>query len=78
MVQMEIKIAPIKSPSNAITVLYTGPSQIADIIIGTKVKLITNISVFIETNLFNIIKIARSIAANMFFLILDIKNIPFL
>ena len=39
------KIAPNKSPNSAIIVLYFGPNQIAAIIIGTKLKLTTSISV---------------------------------
>jgi len=71
------KIAPKKSPNNAIIVLYLGPNQIADIIIGIKLMLITNICVFIDTNLDNIINIANNIADNIIFFILDIKKSPF-
>ena len=43
---------------------------------GIKLKLITNISVFIDMNLDKIINIASSIDDNTIFFIFDIKNPP--
>lgn len=70
-------MAPIKSPKAAIIVLYFGPSQMADIIIGIKLVLTTNNCVWSEANRDRTIKSANKNADNIIFLDFDIKNSPF-
>ena len=64
--------------NNAIIHVYLGPRYIADIIMGIKVKLISNSDVFIETNLDNTIIILKSKADKIIFFVFDIKKPPFI
>ena len=60
----------------AISVVYLGPNQIADIISGINVKSITNNCVFIDINRFSTISNASRIPDKITFFNFDIKKFP--
>lgn len=59
------------------SVLYFGPNKIADIMIGTKLKLITNIGVLMDKNRDNTSSKASKIPASTIFFVFDIIKTPF-
>ncbi len=72
---MEIELLRIKSESPEIMTVYLGPSNIAEIIIGTKLKLIVSNGVLIDKNLESTTDNASNNAESIIFFVFDISSI---